>query len=87
MNEAGETFCKRQSARYGRAVAITKSNAVFTQPRIVERVMRLGVEAAAFKPDLPLPHSPFEVTEDLERLAVATIKRDFADHAGIPKVI
>jgi hypothetical protein len=47
----------------------------------------LGVEAAAFKPDLPLQHSPFEVTEDLERLAIATIKRDFADHAGIPKVI
>ena len=87
MNEAGETFCKRQSERYGRAVAISKSAAAFSQSRIVERVMRLGVEAAAFKSDLPLQHSPFEVTEDLERLAIATIKRDFADHAGIPKVI
>jgi hypothetical protein len=80
MNQAGSDYCSKQAKAFSAKVrerGVTPAP-VFSTSQIQERVMRLGVEAKCFALDLPLPHNPFELTEDLEQMAIATLKADYA---------
>jgi hypothetical protein len=80
MNQAGRDYCSKQAKAFSAKVKTLGVSPApsFDTSQIVERVMRLGLEAKHFDLELPLPHNPFELTEDLEQMAIATLKADYA---------
>lgn len=79
MNDKGREFCSLQDKRFKQAAAILGSRPEFSWSQIVERVMRLGIESKVFDLDGPPAHNRYAVTDDLENMAVATLKQDFAN--------
>ena len=73
MNKAGLDYCAEQNRKYNQfRKELQKNNAsipkaVFSRSSIIERVMRLGIEARIY-----------DLTEnDLEEVAIASLKEDF----------
>lgn len=80
MNEKGKDFIRLQSSRYQAACAKKQdlSPKWKDYSNIEERAMRLGIENRVYELEL-VPDNPWQMSEDLEQMAIATLKQDYAD--------